>query len=243
MKQNSETIKRSVREFYEAHGAEFSATRRGAWDVMRLIQDAVSPGQTLIDVGAGNARLAREIPEGVRYIAIEPSSSMRVDAERYLASRKDSEVRMGAFPRLPAREESADVVACLAVLHHLTSDERRVAIDELWRILKPGGVLVLTVWNLRSRKFAKLKTWLASWLRLKLVQGGGAGDVWISWNAGGKSVERYVHCFTQEELRQLFDLNRWSIERCEPWGGGGPTSVLEGRNLVIVARKIEKPPT
>lgn len=237
MNQNSETIKRSVREFYEAHGAEFSATRRGAWDVMRLIQEAVSPGQTLIDVGAGNARLAREIPEGVRYIAIEPSSSMRVDAERFLATRKDSEVRMGAFPRLPAREESADVIACLAVLHHLAPDERRSAIDELWRILKPGGVLVLSVWNLRSRRFVTLQTWLASWFRFTLVENGSPGDVWISWNAGGKSVKRYVHCFTQHELRQLFDLKKWRLERCEPWSGG-TASVLEGRNLVIVAHKI-----
>lgn len=241
MKQNDETIKRAVREFYEAHGAEFSATRRGAWDVMRLIQDAVQPGQTLVDVGAGNARLAREIPDNVRYIAIEPSSSMRVDAERFLRSRQDSEVRMGAFPHLPARESSADVVACLAVLHHLTLDERKTAVVELWRILKPGGTLVLTVWNLRSKRFFRWKTWLAAWLRFGFVTNGGRGDVWIPWNSEQGVVQRYVHCFTQDELRQLFDPTLWKIVRCEPWGGGGPASILNGRNLVIVAQKHERP--
>jgi len=252
MKQNTELIKRAVREFYETHGADFSATRRGALDVMRLIQerlavgimtaaDSASPShactQTLIDVGAGNARLAREIPEDVRYIAIEPSSSMRVDAERFLSRRPDSEVRMGGFPHLPARDAEADVVACLAVIHHLAPEERAAAVHELWRIVKPGGALVLTVWNLRSRRFFKVRTWLASWLRMRLVAHGGVGDVWIPWNAGGATVQRYVHCFTQRELRRLFVHSEWSIERCEPWGGGGPTSILDGRNIVVVARK------
>jgi len=237
MQQNDESIKRSVREFYEAHGAEFSATRRGAWDVMRLIQEVVQPGMTLVDVGAGNARLAREIPDDVRYIAIEPSSSMRQEAERFLVSRSVSNVRMGGFPRLPAEEGEADVVACLAVLHHLTLDARKAAVDELHRILKPGGTLVLTVWNLRSRRFFKPRVWLASWLRIGTVKEGGSGDVWISWQADDASVLRYVHCFTLKELRALFDETRWSIERCEPWGGGDRASILEGRNLVVVARK------
>ena len=40
--------------------------------------------------------------------------------------------------------ESVDVVVCLGVLHHLENPE--AGLEELWRVLKPGGTLCLWVY-------------------------------------------------------------------------------------------------
>jgi SAM-dependent methyltransferase len=256
MEQNEGTDKlaQSVTEFYETHGAAFSATRHASWGVMRLVKDAVKLGDIMVDYGAGNGRLGLEIPEDVRYIAIEPSSALREAAQKNLANRKNSEIMEGGFgvraygrtpwahdhAPVPVADSFADVAACLAVLHHIpTRTARQLAIEELARILKPGGTLVLTVWNLRGKGTARRApaNWLAAWLRLPLVQGGGAGDVWVPWKAEGADAKRYVHAFTLGELRSSFDANTWEVKKMEAWGNDGPTGILDARNLVVVAKK------
>jgi alkylated DNA repair protein alkB family protein 8 len=38
-------------------------------------------------------------------------------------------------------------VISIAVIHHFATEERRIrALQELWRILKPGGTLLVFVW-------------------------------------------------------------------------------------------------
>lgn len=238
MKQNSPSIKPSeaVAAFYEEHGASFASTRHAAWDVLRRVQQAVMPGDTVIDVGAGNARLATLLPEDVRYVAIEPSASLR-EASKKNIDRNGAEVRAGGFPTLPARDGEADVTACIAVLHHLSPDERVPAFRELARITKPGGTLILTAWNLRGLRMFGLRTWLAAWLRLPLVRGGGFGDVWVPWKADGVPVQRYVHAWTLRELEHMCDPDLWEVRECVPWGSDGPSSLLSGRNLLLVAKR------
>lgn len=230
-------LEQSVQEFYENHGAAFSKTRGATWPVMRLVSAELRPGMTLVDVGAGNGRLARELAAGVNYIGIEPSSTLRAAAEELLRDCPGTRMLSGALPCLPLKDGVADVVACIAVLHHLTRDEREVAVHELARILKPGGTLVLTVWNLRSLRMRSWKTWLAAWCRLPLVYGGGFGDTWVRWPAHGAWARRYVHAFTLRELRSLCDSNVWEIERAEAWGNQGQESIWRAGNLVVVARR------
>ena len=54
--------------------------------------------------------------------------------------------------RLPYRDNSFDSVISIAVIHHLTTPERRlVAVQELARILRPGGKLMIYVWAMEQR--------------------------------------------------------------------------------------------
>ncbi len=236
MHKNEHLIK-AVADFYENHGGSFGRTRRGVWGIMHLIVSRLHPADILIDVGGGNARLARFLPKDISYIDIEPSRTLCEDGREVLRMRGEGEIRQGGFPVLPAKNNEADIVTCLAVLHHIPgSKERQDAVRELCRIMKPGSTLVLTVWNLRSIRFAKVKTWLASWLRMPLVKGGGCGDVWIPWKAEGVTTQRYVHAFTTRELRKLF-LQDWEIEICRSWRDTNPASVFQGVNLVLVAKK------
>ncbi len=231
-------LEHAVSDFYEAHGASFSATRHSAWGVMRLVLDAAAHAETLIDVGSGNARLASVLPPHIAYIAIEPSSSLREASRDVIGSRTNAQIRAGGFPDLPAIDGEADVVACLAVLHHVVSPhERKKAIHELARITRPGGRVVVTVWNLRNRSFSRLGVILAAWLRFPMVRGGGCGDVWIPWKANSVKALRYVHAFTLSEFKKLFDSSEWNVERAEGWSAEGPTGILSAKNLVIVAER------
>ncbi len=245
MRENAETHKlaQSVADFYEEFGAAFSSTRHAPWGVMKLVKDAVKPGDVLVDFGAGNGRLGLEISSDVKFIAVEPSFSLREEAKRILTDRPNTEIFAGGFgvqaPRAaPVLSTSADVIACLAVLHHIpTKTAQRAAIQELAELLKPGGALVLTVWNLRHRVFFRNKTWLAAWLRWPLVKGGEPGDVWIPWKAQGANAQRFNHAFTLHELRSLFDPKIWDIKICQGWGDESQVRILDAKNLVVLARR------
>jgi len=64
-----------------------------------------------------------------------------------IAAARDSEVSVGDCLELPFRTAVFDSVISIAVMHHLSTVERRVkAIDELCRITRPGGTLLVYVW-------------------------------------------------------------------------------------------------
>ncbi len=239
MLENGETnkIRASVANFYESNGASFASTRSGCWVVMNFVRAACHSGDCVIDVGAGNARLAASIPADMRYVAIEPSSTLCDAARSNSASRTLAEVRPGGFPQLPAKDGEADVTACIAVLHHLSRDERRSAMQELARITRPGGTLVLTVMNLRSVRWMQWKIWLASWCRLPMVRGGGCGDTWVLWKKDRIPANRYFHAYTLRELRADARAAHWDIEQCVGWGEDRKMNILFARNLLLVAKK------
>ncbi len=241
MKQKDQTIKiqTAVAEFYETHGANFAQTRGRGWGVMKLVREAVQPGMTLVDVGAGNGRLADAVSKDVRYIGIEPSSTLRAASTDRLAARGNAEMQAGGFPNLAMADGLSDVTACFAVLHHIpTRRAQCVAIAELARITKPGGIAVVTAWNLRGRRMKAWKTWLAAWVRLPMVNGGECGDVWIPWASNGTTGQRFVHAFTLGEFKKRFSQKDWQIEQAEYWAEDAPTaSALDARNLVIVAKR------
>ncbi|XP_026681879.1 probable tRNA methyltransferase 9B [Diaphorina citri] len=57
---------------------------------------------------------------------------------------------------LPFRDESFDAVLSIAVIHHFTTTERRVvALQELTRVLRIGGRIIISVWAMeqKNRKF------------------------------------------------------------------------------------------
>ena len=54
--------------------------------------------------------------------------------------------------------ETFNYVICIAVVHHLNSEEKHIdAINELLRILKINGELLFTLWAYESDKYSKKK--------------------------------------------------------------------------------------
>jgi arsenite methyltransferase len=63
------------------------------------------------------------------------------DAAR-AAKLRNAEFREGEAEELPLPDESVDVVLSNNVLNHLVLDKPR-ALAEQWRVLRPGGMLLL----------------------------------------------------------------------------------------------------
>jgi SAM-dependent methyltransferase len=113
----------------------------------------VGAGSTVIDVGCGAGRHSFEaFRRGANVVAFDQSASDLNDVDAILqamaeqgeapASAKADAVKCDALD-LPFDDGSFDFVIASEILEHVPADER--AIDELVRVLKPGGRLVVTV--------------------------------------------------------------------------------------------------
>lgn len=54
---------------------------------------------------------------------------------------------------LPYRSNLFDGLICIAVIHHLSSEERRLkALLEMARVLRPGGTMLVYVWAMEQQR-------------------------------------------------------------------------------------------
>jgi ubiquinone/menaquinone biosynthesis C-methylase UbiE len=123
-------------------GAPSRAYRRAA----RLLVADVEPLRVL-DIGTGTGAMAIAIKESIpaaEVHAVDPSEPM-LDAARMNGVRAGTVVhfRSGWAQSLPFADDEFDAVAFAAVLHHIPSAQRDVAMSEARRVLRPGGRVLI----------------------------------------------------------------------------------------------------
>ncbi|RFB81015.1 class I SAM-dependent methyltransferase [Methylovirgula sp. 4M-Z18] len=126
-----------------ARGRPDYPTGVGNWLRDRL---GLGPGKIVVDLGAGTGKFtARQRETGAHVIAIEPVPEMRA---RLVTDFADVEARQGTATSIPLADNSADAIACAQAFHWFAT---KAALDEIHRVLKPGGKLGL-VWNARDER-------------------------------------------------------------------------------------------
>jgi SAM-dependent methyltransferase len=101
----------------------------------------VTVASTVLDLAAGTGKLTDAlVPLAGRVIAVEPLAEMR----RVLSARRPGvEVMAGRAEGIPLGDGSVDAVFVAAAFHWFDAE---VALDEIHRVLRPGGGLGL-LWN------------------------------------------------------------------------------------------------
>lgn len=121
------------------------------------------PGQRLIDVGCGRGELSAHLHEkGFDVTGVDYSRESIEFAKRAYPPGRFQVVNASTLG-FPA--ESFDRVFFLGIIEHLYDEEIRRALGEMLRILKPGGLLVITTCT--NRLYYKTNTYR---LRLGLVR-------------------------------------------------------------------------
>jgi ubiquinone/menaquinone biosynthesis C-methylase UbiE len=114
---------------------EYYPTYIAKLEAVRLWLDASPAGARVLDAGCGEGVLVDEYADRLAIQGIDPN---------YGSDR----VRTGSLTELPFADASFDRALCLDVLEHLTFEEQPRALAELFRVLKSGGDLLVSVPNL-----------------------------------------------------------------------------------------------
>ena len=105
-------------------------------------------GKICLDVGCGLGRLS-EICLGVADHVIGIDLSKAVTEAGRLVSTPSFTPVWGTGDRMPLKDESVDFVFCWGVLHHTINP--RETLRELWRVVKPGGLVAIWVYPRNER--------------------------------------------------------------------------------------------
>ena len=114
---------------------EFYPTYIAKLALVRAYLAALPARTRVLDAGCGEGILVEEFHDRLAIRGLDPNYS----SER---------VARGSLTALPYADGSFDRALCLDVLEHLRYDEQPRALAELFRVLAPGGELLVSVPNL-----------------------------------------------------------------------------------------------
>lgn len=106
-------------------------------------------GGKVLDVGCGPGVMAQEIVDrGCTFFGVDPSQKMLEICRRQFATDARMQFLRGDATSLAFADEAFDAVLCMGVIDAVP--DRRQAIREMLRVLRPGGTLVITFTNVTS---------------------------------------------------------------------------------------------
>ena len=194
---DDEPARTGVRDTYDRIADHFSATREYAWPETESFCTDRS-GSVGLDLGCGNGRHAELLADGTdRVLAVDVSRGLLAQArERVAGTDVRTAVRLvqGDAASLPVRAGVVDLAVYVATLHHLPSRELRVAsLDELARVLAPGGRALVSAWSTTHDRFDAEDGF----------------DTTVDWTLpDGERVPRFYHIYSPEEFRADLDASR-----------------------------------
>ena len=115
-----------------------------SWKGMAELLLKLLPPLVIADLGAGEGTVGMMLAQrATRVIAVDSSEKM-VEYGRSVAQRngvENLEYCLGDLEDLPVADEEADLALLHQSLHHALHPQK--AVDEAWRILRPGGRIVI----------------------------------------------------------------------------------------------------
>jgi len=140
----------TLQRFYQGQDVPLSSGLDRARRQARMLAGVLAGlGQgVIVDVGCGDGTATAEavrVNPGHRVLALDWSPQSLARASRHVLTLARATVES---PGLPIRSAAADVVIMSELIEHLVDTD--TALDEAWRVLKPGGTLLLSTPNLAA---------------------------------------------------------------------------------------------
>lgn len=222
---------------YDAIAEHFSATRSSQWYIVNLLMEQyVRPGQTVLDLGCGNGRVA-DIANKIKasYLGVDLSRKLIAHAHRL---HPHNQFAVGSMLDIPARDQQFDHTILVASFHHIPSRLLRLqTLAEIKRVTKLGGYCIMINWNLHQRKFIRMRyqSYVAKLFGQNQLDW---NDLFIPWRTQTKKqlANRYYHGFTQHEIHSLAREADFEVVEQYYETHGMHVHRTEGQNLVSVLR-------
>lgn len=176
-----------VHQVYNKIAHHFSSTRYAPWPVVAEFITTRSRGSIGLDIGCGNGK----------YLGLNPNvfiiGSDRSEALAEIAHDRGYQILVCDGIVTPHPPGRFDFVICIAVIHHYSSQERRLAaISHILTLLTDRGEALIYVWALEQ------KTSRRGWDQ------GDPQDIMVPWKTieDNKEVvyERFYHLYKQGDL-------------------------------------------
>jgi len=178
----------------------------------------------LLNIGSGHGPDFIPFKDSFQLYGVDFSSEMIKLARRYSHKYEfPVNLQVADARRLPYANKSFDWAISVATYHHLKGKaEQLQALQELRRVMKPGGEAFITVWNRCQTRF---------WFKGK--------EVAVPWKAKGKVINRYYYLFTYWEFAGLAGKAGFRILRSFPESSYHFPLKYFSRNICLLIKRVD----
>ena len=194
------------------------------WSIFRSELEALArrwQRGKLLNIGCAHGPDFLPFKDGFDLYGVDFSPEMLKFAEKY--SQKFGfavELTLADVRRLPYPDDTFDWAISVATYHHVKGEDHLEALNELKRVLKPGGEAFITVWNRWQPRF---------WFKPK--------EVGVPWRKKGKTLYRYYYLFSYPELERLAKKAGFEVTKSFPESAYRLPVKFFSKNICLLAKK------
>lgn len=170
--------------FYEKNFAKDFDEKMNKYDLRKRLQVIYNElltsdisNKRLLDAGCGTGWFSKAASDRG---ALVTSMDLGENLLSEVAKKCETERVAGSILEMPFKKNTFDLIVCSEVIEHVPDPEK--AITELYRVLKPGGTLVLTTPN----RFWHFSLSIANFFKLRPYQG---LENWLGYSELKKKAE------------------------------------------------------
>lgn len=135
----------------------------------KLVEQAnVQAEQKVLDVGCGTATLTIALKKSCPEAAVHglDGDGKILSIARKKIERENIEIflEQGFSNSLPYESDSFDCAVSSLFFHHLTTENKKKTLREIWRVLKPNGELHIADWGKPTNLLMKIASLPVEWL-------------------------------------------------------------------------------
>jgi len=172
----------------------------------RILEElVVSDKDTILEVGCGNGyylSLLNRLDNETKLTGIDNDSSA-LQAAKKIIKEKSTKLILGPAEKLPFEDNSFDKVVMSEVIEHVEDENR--SLQEIHRVLKKGGVLVLTTCNLDYPYLWDPVNWTLQHFFDTHIKSGFWAGIW----------NQHTRMYKEEQIAQLLKIAGFKVEKVE----------------------------
>jgi len=129
----------------------------------QILRGNIGAGMKVLDAGCGYGRnLVHLLRDGAEVFAVDANAEavghVTAVAAELAPGLPGENFQVAAVEKMPFADGFADVVICNSVLHFARDEKQFLAmVEELWRVLRPGGMLFCRLGSRIGMEFPRLR--------------------------------------------------------------------------------------
>ena len=129
----------------------------------QILRGNIGAGMKVLDAGCGYGRnLVHLLRDGAEVFAVDANAEavghVKALAAELAPGLPGENFQVAAVEKMPFADGFADVVICNSVLHFARDEKQFLAmVEELWRVLRPGGMLFCRLGSRIGMEFPRLR--------------------------------------------------------------------------------------
>jgi SAM-dependent methyltransferase len=178
-----EIERNNVVDVYSKIHSDFSRTRYKPWPNVVNFINLFPEGSKMLEIGCGNGKNLQIRPNDIKGVDIVSEFVEECKSDGLDVIQADA-------TKLPFDNNTFDATLSVAVLHHLSTIQRRLnAISEMLRVTKSGGKLLIEVWSIEDNDKAD------------------GPDTMVPWKCRIDDItyKRYYHFFQHDEIYDIIN--------------------------------------